>query len=81
MSPRIELKKVIAKLGFLHVVQSYGDQQLLTFLFLLLKIDTLKDVTLSELQNKFDKHILATVSVQHQKQLFDLASQFEQDIM
>ena len=61
MSTRVKLDKVIAKLGFLHVVQSYDDQQLLLFLFSLLEIDTLKGVTLSELQNKFNKNILAMV--------------------
>jgi hypothetical protein len=35
MSTRVELDKVIAKLGFLHVVQSYDDQQLLlVFIFI-----------------------------------------------
>ena len=55
MSTRVELDKVIAKLGFLHVVQSYDGQQLLLFLFSLMEIDTLKEVTLSVLQNKFNK--------------------------
>ena len=81
MSTRVELDKVIAKLGFLHVVQSYDDQQLLLFLFSLMKIDTLKEVTLSVLQNKFNKNILAMISIEYQQQLFDLASQFEQDII
>ena len=81
MSTRVELDKVISKLGFLHVVQSYDDQQLLLFSFSLLEIDTLKGVTLSELQNKFNENILAMFSLEHQQQLFDLASQFEKDIM
>ena len=81
MSTRIALEKIIAQLEFLHVVESYDDQKLLLFLFALLDIDTLKGVTLSELQNKFNKNILAMVSLEHQQQLFDLTSQFEQDIM
>lgn len=81
MSTRIELENLIAKIGFLHVVQLYDDQQLLTFLFSLLEIDTLKDTILSELQNKFNKHVLSMVSVQHQKQPFDLTSRFEQGII
>ena len=81
MSTRIALEKIIAQLGFLHVVESYDDQKLLLFLFELLDIDTLKGVTLSKLQNKFNKNILAMVSLEHQQQLFDLASQFELDTM
>ena len=57
--------KQFSKLGFLHVVQSYDDQQLLLFLFSLLEIDTLKEVTLSVLQNKFNKNILAMISIEY----------------
>ena len=74
MSTRVELDKGIAKLGFLHVVQSYDDQQLLLFLFSLLKIDTLKEVILSVLQNVFNKNIFAMFSIEYQQQLFNLAS-------
>ena len=81
MSARVELDKVIAKLGFLHVVQSYDDQQLLLFLFSLMEIDTLKEVTLNVLQNKFNKNILAMISIEYQHQLFNLASQLEREIM
>ena len=81
MSTRVKLDKVIAKLGFLHVVQSYDDQQLLLFLFSLMEIDTLKEVTLSVLQNKFNKNILAMISIEYQQQLFSLASQLEREIM
>jgi hypothetical protein len=81
MSTRIALEKIIAQLGFLHVVESYDDQKSLLFLFALLDIDTFKGVTLRKLQNKFNKNILAMVSLEHQQQLFDLTSQFEQDIM
>ena len=81
MSTRVKLDKVIAKLGFLHVVQSYDDQQLLLFSFSLLEIDTLKGVTLSELQNKCNKIILAMISIEYQQQLFNLASQLEREIM
>ena len=70
MSTRIALDKIITKLCFLHVVESYDDRQLLIFLFSLLEIDTLRDVTLSELQNKFNKSILLMISIEHQQQLF-----------
>ena len=81
MSTRIALNKIIAKLGFLHVVESYDDRQLLQFLFSLLEIDTLRDVTLSELQKRFNKNLLAMVPSERQQQLFDLAGQFEREIM
>ena len=81
MSTCIALDKIIAKLGFLHVVESYDDRQSLKFLFLLLEIDTLRDVTLSELQKRYKKNILAMVPLERQQKLFDLASQFEREIM
>ena len=81
MSTRIELDKVISKLGFLHVVQSYDDQQLLLFLFSLIELDTLKGVKLSKLQKRFNKNILAMVPLEYQQQLFNLASQLEREIM
>ena len=81
MSTRVKLDKVIAKLGFLHVVQSYDDQQLLLFLFSLLEIDTLKGVKLSKLQKRFNKNILAMIPLECQRELFNLASQLEREIM
>ena len=49
MSTRIALEKIIAQLGFLHVVELYDDQKLLLFVFALLEIDNLKGVTLSKI--------------------------------
>ena len=81
MSTRVELDKVISKLGFLHVIESYDDKKLLIFLFSLMNIDTLRDENLTKLQNKFDNNILAMVALEHQQQLFNLASKLERDIM
>ena len=81
MSTRVELDKVVSKLGFLHVIESYDDKQLLLFLFSLLEIDTLKEVTLSVFQNKFNKKTSAMISIEYQQQLFNLASQLEREIM
>ena len=46
-----------------------------------MNIDTLRDDNLTKLQNKFDKTILAMVALEHQQQLFNLASKLEREIM